>query len=271
MMSRTIRWRRNLWNVLGSRRLAVVLLGALPVVLLLIGLFPHMPAELDSREQWLEAARLRYGPATATLRRLGVFEAHRSSWFVALLAGLLLNTLVCTIQRLRQLRRSWDEPVVIHRPEAFFQASAFRAQWRLDDVERGIAALKDTLDQRGYRPRVEEDNVDRCVGLYAERGRWSQLGTILSHLATVVLFCALAYGPTLPEGRNPAFFIAVSSAVLLLFGSVISLWVPHRRLWLRVDSRGNAQLAGVGDWGRAFDAMAIEMSSGCRAQGEIGG
>jgi cytochrome c biogenesis protein ResB len=107
--------------------------------------------------------------------------------------------------------------------------------------------------------------------LYAERGRWSQLGTILSHFATVVLFCALAYGPTLPEGRDPAFFIAVSSAVLLLVGSVISLWVPHRRLWLRVDSRGNAQLAGAGDWGRAFDAIAIEMSSGCRAQGEVDG
>jgi cytochrome c biogenesis protein len=270
-MSRTIRWRRSLWSMLGSRRLALVLLSALPVVLLLIGLFPQMPSEQDSREQWLEAARLRYGPATTSLRRLGVFEAYRSLWFVALLVALLVNTLACTIQRLQQLRRSWDEPVVIHRPEAFFQASALRTQWRLADLEHELAALQDTLGRCGFRPRVEKDELAGSVGLYAERGRWSQLGTILSHFATVVLFCALAYGPALPEGRNPAFFTAVGGALLLLVGSVISLWVPHRRLWLQVDSRGNAQLAGAGDWGQAFDAIAVEMSGDCREQGETDG
>jgi cytochrome c biogenesis protein ResB len=271
MMSRTIRWRRSLWNMLGSRRLAVVLLGTLLFALVLISLFPHFPGDAESRQTWLEAARLRYGPATALLRRIGFFEADRSLWFVALLAALLLNTLICTVQRLQQLRRSWSEPAIVHRPEAFFQASAHRAQWEFVDIERELGAVQNVLGRRGFGATIEMEKINGRIGLYAERGRWSQIGTIVSHLAAVLLLCALAYGPTLPEGCVSAFGVAVISGVVLLVGSVISLWVPHRRLWLRVDSRGNAQLAGAGDWGQAFDAMANQLSSSCRGQGENDG
>jgi cytochrome c biogenesis protein len=58
--------------------------------------------------------------------------------------------------------------------------------------------------------------------------------------------------------RDPTFGLAVVSAGLFLAAATVSLWVPHRRLWLRLDGE-TAQMAGSGDWGGAFDMLANEM------------
>jgi cytochrome c biogenesis protein len=426
-MDGLIRWLHSFWKILGSRRLAVILLGTLPLALLLISLFPQMPAEPRSQEMWLEAANLRYGPATGLLKKLGMFDAYHSLWFLALLAALLLNTLICTLQRLRRLWRSLTEPPVIHRPEAFYQGSAHGAQWTLGSLDQGLPAVRDILGRHRFHPQVEHDESAGCASLYAERGRWSQAGTLVSHFAAVVLLVAVAcrpalgwqesnltllpgdvyhighghdldvragqlitehplrvplvvlkgtsaithtlrlnrpltfggislhlqsYGPavqiTAPEGtfgaafsgsqaqevilpeagftlrvshrpeentlfvetlvadgrlfgsgsvssnqaieiegipitfsltnytvwqvsRDPTFRIAVTSAVLLLVGVVISLWVQYRRLWLRVDDEGRAHMVGAGDWGEEFDTIATEIARTCCPQGESDG
>lgn len=421
-----VRWWHNLWKILGSRQLAVVLLATLLLSLLLVGLFPQMPAEPEARALWLEAVNLRYGPATGVLKRLGVFEAYHSLWFLALLAALLLNTLVCTIQRAPRLWRSLTEPPVVQRPEAFYQSFAHHAEWVLGSSDHGLAAARDTLVRHRFRPQIEHDRETDCASLYAERGRWSQAGTLVSHFAAILLIIAVAsrpalawqkgnltllpgevyridhedglevragklvkgqrsevplavsigtsavtqtvrinqprtfrgvtfhllgYGPavqiTAPEGtfgaafgdsqaqqvtlpeaglalrvahqteenilfvealmadgtflgsgnvdygqeieikgipitfssteytlwqvsRDPTFGVAVTSAVLLLLAVVISLWVPHRRLWFRVDDKGRTQMVGAGDWAGEFDAIVIEIGQSC-PQGESDG
>ena len=62
--------------------------------------------------------------------------------------------------------------------------------------------------------------------------------------------------------RDPTFAFALAAAGLFLVAAVVSLWVPHRRLWLRVDG-GRAQMVGSGDWGGAFDTLAAEISPAC--------
>jgi cytochrome c biogenesis protein ResB len=60
-------------------------------------------------------------------------------------------------------------------------------------------------------------------------------------------------------GRDPTFAVALAGGGLFLVAAVISLWVPHRRLWLRLHD-GRAQMVGSGDWGGAFDTLCAEMS-----------
>jgi cytochrome c biogenesis protein len=419
-----IHWRHNLWKILGSRRLAVILLATLLLALSLVGLFPQLPAEPGAREIWLEAVNLRYGPATDLLTELGIFEAFHSLWFLALLAALLLNTLICTIQRAPRLWRSLTKPPTIQRPEAFYQGFAHHAEWALGSPDQGLAAAQDTLVLHRFRPQIEHNEKTACTSLYAERGRWSQSGTVVSHFAAILLAIVVAcrpalgwhegnltllpgeihrighgydlevrtgqlvtgdqpgvplavltgtsvitqtvrinqpltfrgatfhlqgYGPavqiTAPEGtfgaalggsqarpvtlpeagltlrvahrpeenalfvealtadgvllgsgsvarsqeieiegipitfsltkftawqvsRDPTFGIALTSAVLLLVAVVISLWVPYRRLWFRVDDKGRACMVGAGDWAGEFDAMANEIGRTCCPQGE---
>jgi hypothetical protein len=71
--------------------------------------------------------------------------------------------------------------------------------------------------------------------------------------------------------RDPTFGLAVASAALLFVAIVISLWVPHRRLWIRVDDRGDAWMVGAGDWAGAFEAMATEIGCTSYLQGESDG
>jgi cytochrome c biogenesis protein ResB len=66
--------------------------------------------------------------------------------------------------------------------------------------------------------------------------------------------------------RDPTFGFAVASAVLLLMASVISLWIPHRRLWLRVDDEGRAQMVGAGDWADDFDRIVAEIAHASHTQ-----
>jgi cytochrome c biogenesis protein ResB len=60
---------------------------------------------------------------------------------------------------------------------------------------------------------------------------------------------------------DPTLFPAIGAAIILLSGTVISLWVPHRRLWLRIDAY-SAQMVGMGDFGSgpgsSFEAPAPE-------------
>jgi cytochrome c biogenesis protein len=422
-----IRWRHNLWKILGSRQLAVILLASLLLALLLASLFPQMPAEPGSRETWLGAVNLRYGPATGLLAKLGMFDAYRSLWFLALLAALLLNTLICTVQRVPRLWRSLTEPPTVQRPEAFYQGFAHQAEWALAPLDQGLAAVGDTLARHRFRSQIELDGKTGCAFLYAERGRWSQAATLVSHVAAILLVIAVAsrpalgwqegnlsllpgqvhgvghgtdlemragqlvtgdqfgvplavstgtlaitetvhinqpltlrgvtfhlqgYGPavqiaapegtfsaalggnqtgqvTLPEarltlrvahrpegdtlfvealsadgallgsgsvaygqeieiegrpitfsltdytvwqvGHDPTFGLALASAVLLLVAIVVSLWVPYRRLWIRVDDEGRGWMVGAGDWAGEFDAMAAEIGRTCLSEGENDG
>jgi cytochrome c biogenesis protein ResB len=71
--------------------------------------------------------------------------------------------------------------------------------------------------------------------------------------------------------RDPTFVVALASAILLLAATVISLWVPYRRIWVRVDEAGKASMAGAGDWAGEFDAVAAEIGRSCCPQGERDG
>jgi hypothetical protein len=93
-MGKATRLLHSPWRVLGSTRLAAILLALLLTVSLLASLFPRMPTSPAAQETWLAAVALRYGNATRLFHTLGLFDAYHTSWFLALLAALLLNTLI---------------------------------------------------------------------------------------------------------------------------------------------------------------------------------
>jgi cytochrome c biogenesis protein len=138
---------------------------------------------------------LRYGRATSLLRGLGLFNPHRALWFVGLLAALVLNTLACTLQRLPRLWRSLSRPPVVVRPDAFYLGFAHRAEWPLPSLRDGLTMAQSALAQRRYRVRVE--HKEGSAYLYAERGRWGQASTAVSHVAAILLVLAVIARPAL--------------------------------------------------------------------------
>jgi cytochrome c biogenesis protein ResB len=195
-MGTAIRLLHNLWQALGSVRLAAVLLAALLLVSALTSLFPQMPADPAAREPWLAAVALRYGRMASLLRALGLFDAYHAPWFLALLALLLLNTLACTLQRWPGLRHTLSRTPVVVRPDAFYeQEAAQRAEWPVSSLQDGLARARQGLAQRRYRVYVERG--EDVAYLYAERGRWGRISTLASHFAALALVLALVARPAL--------------------------------------------------------------------------
>jgi cytochrome c biogenesis protein len=188
---------RTLWRTLGSTRLAAILLAALAGTVLLTALLPQMPVEPAAREPWFAAVRLRFGGATGLLQALGLFDAYRAPGFLALLAALLLNTVICTVQRLPRLWRALTARPPMARPEAFFAGAPQRADWSLPSLPDGLSAAQAALARHRYRQHLERDDVVGTTHLYAERGRWAGAGTLISHLAALLLLLALLARPAL--------------------------------------------------------------------------
>lgn len=194
-MDTAARWTRNLWRALGSTRLAAVLLAAVLLASALAGLLPQMPADPAFHAPWLAAVEGRYRHLTPLLRALDLFDAYHAPWFLALLAALLLNTLVCTLQRLPRLWRALFQPPAVARPDVFYQGFAHRAQWPVLSLSDGLTAAQEGL--AGHRYRVYTELREGGAYCYAERGRWGQIGTLVSHLAAPLLVLAVVARPAL--------------------------------------------------------------------------
>lgn len=191
---------RGLWRTLGSTRLAAILLSALLLTSLLASLFPQLPADPATHESWLAAVALRYGQVTRLLHTLGLFDAYQAPWFLALLIALLLNTLACTLQRLSRLWRVLSRPPTVVRPETFYLGLAHRAEWPVPSPQEGLAAMLNRLARHRYR--IYTEHREWATYLYAERGRWSQVGTLVSHVAALLLLIAVAARPALGWQEN---------------------------------------------------------------------
>jgi cytochrome c biogenesis protein ResB len=273
-MGTATRWLRDFWRILGSIRLAAALLFALLLASVLASMFPQMPDDPSIHEPWLAAVRSRYGPITGLWRTLGLFDAHRSPLFLALFSALLLNTLICTVQRVSSLCRSFARAPVVIQSAAFYQGAALCAEWPVARGADAVDVAQRSLARRGYRVRVARDA--HSAYLYAERGRWGRLGSPISHAAAIAFFLALLLCPAsswqVPSGQgyalhDPTFWPAIVAMSVFLAATLVSLWLPHRRLWLCVDAQG-ARMVCVGDFGNAFARLAEALSETCREDRE---
>jgi cytochrome c biogenesis protein len=274
-MGTATRWLRSFWRILGSIRLAAALLFALLLASALASLFPQMPDDPSVREPWLAAAKSRYGPVTGLWRTLGLFDVYRSPLFLALFAALLLNTCVCTVQRVTSLCSSFARAPVVIQSAVFYEKAALSAAWPVAQGADAVGVARRCLARRGYRVRCAHDA--RSAYLYAERGKWGRLGSPISHAAAIAFFVALLLGPALSwQDRggdyglhDPTFWPAIVAMSVFLAATLVSLWLPHWRLWLCVDAQGMT-MAGVGDFGNAFDRLSEMLSEMCREDREGG-
>ena len=195
---RLLRWLSAVWRQLCSLKLAVILLIAVAAATALGSLFPQMPAGIPAdptaQANWLAIVGERYGAAAGFLQALGLFDLYHAPWFIALLAALLLNTAACTLERFARIWRTTFAALRVLRPDAFYRTGTYRAAWTVATGRSlaGLAeALKVILTRHRYRLCVEES--DGVIYLFAERFRWTRLGTLITHTGLVLLVIGAAW------------------------------------------------------------------------------
>ncbi len=179
----------RLWRFLGSTKLAVILLVAVILGALVGTLFPQLTpdtaADPAASARWLTTAQEKYGLLFGLYRALGLFDVYHSPWFLALIGALVLNTVVCTVDRLRVLWRAVTARPRIEQADAFYERMPNRVSLAVASVEQGEQALRRVLGRRHYR--VVAEHQDGVTYLFAERNRLARLATLVTHTSLVLL------------------------------------------------------------------------------------
>jgi cytochrome c biogenesis protein len=179
----------RLWRFLGSTELAVVLLIAVVLGALVGTLFPQltpdMAADPAASARWLTAAQEKYGFLFGLYQALGLFDVYHSPWFLALVAALVLNTIVCTVDRLPVLWRAVRARPRIEQAETFYERTPHRVSLPVASVGQGEKALRRVLSRRHYHVVAERQNG--VTYLFAERNRPARLATLVTHTSLVLL------------------------------------------------------------------------------------
>lgn len=177
----------GLFRLLTSVRFALVLIGALICAALAGVLFPQVPTVIQDnpalRQAWLAEQAQRYGKFAPLLDRMWLFNVFQSPWFNALLAILMLSVSACTLNRFPPIWRS-----ILH-PRKRINDRAFRTSRDREEVyfKGSVGSFEGILKRHRYR--VETSREGQVDYVYADKYRWSPLGTFLTHLA-LLLFLA---------------------------------------------------------------------------------
>jgi cytochrome c biogenesis protein len=169
---------RSLWQFLSSLKLTVVLLFCLAVLSIIGTLIPQNLAPQ-------EYVKLYGLPGYRLLHLLDIVDMYRSWWFVGLLLLLVVNIIVCSIDR---LRIGWS---VIFTREPKFDLDQYRRRKNVLTFEGQIPVhrVKDSFQRimaRGFG-FCRLVPIDGGFAITAERGRWTRLGVYAVHLSIVVL------------------------------------------------------------------------------------
>jgi cytochrome c biogenesis protein len=166
------------WKFFASVKLSVFLLLALAATSI-IGTVVPQNADPGLYIQ-------RYGEtAYALMYRLGIFDMYRSFWFQLLLALLLINIIICSLDR---LRATWK---IIFPGRTLFSTARFRSvrhrtEWTsAHPPEHLNRVFSDYIRRRFSTWRT--DTLDDGFVIFGEKWRWTRLGVYGVHLSVVLM------------------------------------------------------------------------------------
>jgi cytochrome c biogenesis protein ResB len=188
-MDVAMRLSRSLWRFLTSARPKGILTAALLVALVIASLQPQFPSDSADRAPRPQPAALRCRQTARLIQLLWLCEAFQAPWYLVLTAGLLVNLVACTAQRLRRLWRVLAIRLTAAGPEELYRSHVLRQECPASSLREWLKAVSLALRASPclYRLNTEKDELAKCAFLYAVRGRWSQAGRMVCHAATAVL------------------------------------------------------------------------------------
>ena len=191
----------RLWKTFASVKLTIVLLLTLAATSIVGTLIPQN----QEPTAYVQA----FGEFLYRLfALLGLFDMYHCWWFRTLILLLVINIVVCSIDRLRANRK-----ILFVRHPRFNLARYRQLKNRSEYKENCDAAqLKNLYPRalsRSFRyQRLEE--TDDGFALYAESGRWTRFGVYVVHLSVVILLIGGLIGSifgfdgfvNIPEGET---------------------------------------------------------------------
>lgn len=192
------------WRFFASVRLSVVLLLTLAVTSVIGTLIPQNadPAAYERK----------FGqPLYSIFDALNLFDMYHSWWFRLLLCLLILNILVCSIQRLKSTWKIIFPKNPAYQPDRFRKSPA-RVQWENTGASAGeLEKIYETSIRKRFKHvRVEKGDSEGNRLIFGEKGRWTRLGVYAVHFSVLLLMLGGLIGSifgfegymNVPEGES---------------------------------------------------------------------
>ena len=175
----------TVWGFFASVRLTIILLLSLAATSIIGTFIPQNKQPMEYLQAFGE-----FGYRLLSV--LDFFDMYRSWWFRLLIMMLVLNIVVCSIERLASVGK------IIFVKNPTFKPSRFRKARNRPtfDDDRDPEVLKNLflplLKRRFGYVRLEETTDG--MWLFAEKWRWSRIGVYVVHLSIVVLLLGSLIG-----------------------------------------------------------------------------
>lgn len=125
------------------------------------------------------------------LKLLGVFDLYHTWWFRLLLILLIINLIVCSLDRFPRAWKFIVQPKKWLGPEEVGKyplRSSFKVSTKKGSLPRAEEAVKTVLKHAETLAR------DDTMVLFAERGKISRLGVYITHLSVVIIILGALIG-----------------------------------------------------------------------------
>ncbi|MFO7557920.1 MAG: cytochrome c biogenesis protein ResB [Desulfobacterales bacterium] len=136
------------------------------------------------------------------------FDMYRSWWFQVLIVLLLINIVVCSIDR---LSRTW-KIIFVKKPQfhiSRFRSLADKKEFIRDESPRQLQSIYETIVAKRFEYSHTE-NTENGFCIFAEKWRWTRFGVYVVHLSIVLLLIGAFLGSNfgfegfvnIPEGKG---------------------------------------------------------------------
>jgi len=216
----------GLWRLFSSVRLALCLILVITGLSLIGALLIQAPsgvaADPTVYSYWLQnVAEPKLGLWTKVLSALRLFDVFHSPWFLGAVALLVLNILICSLNRLGRLRMVLaGGPIKL--AEEFYSASASHAALSDAKMTPSAASSLSTRIFRRHHYRVRTANLEGKIYLAADKNRYFVFGTYLGHLSLILLITGVLMGGFMGF-RNTSFIIPEGTVREVGYGTGLSL------------------------------------------------
>jgi len=168
----------NVWKFFASVKLSVVILLALAVTAVIGTLIPQNAPPMEYME--------RYGEFLfSVFNATGVFNIYHCGWFRFLLLLLIINIIVCSINR---LSATWKIifPKTVQFKAGRFKNATNRQEWEADLPPENLKNVFEPYMASHFAGH-RVDAAENGFLLFGEKGRWTRLGVYAVHLSVLLM------------------------------------------------------------------------------------
>lgn len=215
-----------LWATFTSMRLALALMLGLALLALAGSVIIQAPAGVagdpGAYNAWLQGLKPRYGGFTTIFDKLGLFNVFASIWFRGLAVALTTSILACSIKRAPTLWKASVHPRT-RMTDTFYGSAPYSEAIDADtSAADAVVRTQRVFRAHRYRTIVDADEGSGTTHLYIDKNRWAPFGTVIAHLAVVVVLVGGMVGSIMGY-RDEGFAVPVGSTVAVGGGTGLSV------------------------------------------------